>query len=109
MRPIDADALLEKAYIPNTKILNGWWHKETLEDVRNAPTIEPKCGRWIEDAVTYYTELKNRGLGVDEYAPYFVDDIACSCCMAKYSVIDNETQFFKFCPNCGAKMEKSDD
>lgn len=51
---------------------------------------QPKIGRWIEDAKTYYEELKKRGLVVDEYTPYFTDD--------------NETQFFKHCPNCGAKM-----
>lgn len=77
MRPIDADALLEKAYIPNTKILNGWWHKETLEDVRNAPTIEPKCGRWIEDG--HYERCSECGEPTNEYHNY--------------------------CPNCGARME----
>ena len=69
------------------------------------PEIEPKTGHWIEEAKTYYEELKKRSLGVDEYMPYFTDDIACSECLAKYSVLDNETQFFKYCPNCGAKME----
>ena len=67
---------------------------------------EPKIGHWIDDAKTYYEELKKRGLGVDEYTPYFTDDIACSECLAKYSVLDNETQFFKYCPNCGAKMNE---
>lgn len=70
------------------------------------PEIEPKTGHWIEDAKTYYEELKKRSLGVDEYTPYFTDDIACSECLAKYSVLDNETQFFKYCPNCGARMEE---
>ena len=67
---------------------------------------KPKTGHWIEDAKTYYEELIKKGLGVDEYTPYFTDDIACSECLAKYSVLDNETQFFKHCPNCGAKMER---
>ena len=71
--------------------------------------LEPKRGRWIEDAKTYYEELNKRELGVDEYTPYFIDDIACSECLAKYSTIDNETQFFKFCPNCGARMENEDE
>ena len=65
---------------------------------------EPKTGHWIDDAKTYYEELNKRGLRVDEYTPYFTDDIACSECLAKYSILDNETQFFKHCPNCGAKM-----
>jgi len=74
--------------------------------VVNEPSVTPqsKIGYWIENAKTYYEELYKRGLGVDEYTPYFTDDIACSECLAKYSVIDNETQFFKHCPNCGAQM-----
>ncbi len=78
-----------------------------IEDVlNNLPSVtpQPKTGHWIEDAKTYYEELEKRGLGVDEYTPYFTDDIACSECLAKYSNIDNETQFFKYCPNCGARM-----
>ena len=71
----------------------------TLVNLPSAqPEIEPKTGHWIEDTKTYY--------GVDEYTPYFTDDIACSECLAKYSVLDNETQFFKYCPNCGAKMKE---
>lgn len=74
------------------------------------PSVTPELikGRWIEDAKTYYEELNKRGLRVDEYTPYFTDDIACSECLAKYSVLDNETQFFKYCPNCGAKTEVDD-
>lgn len=78
------------------------------EELRALPSIQPKTGHWIEDAKTYYGELKKRSLGVDEYTPYFTDDIACSECLAKYSVLDNETQFFKYCPNCGARMESED-
>lgn len=77
--------------------------KRLLNDIPPAE-VERKTGEWIEDAKTYYEQLNERGLGVDEYTPYFVDDIACSVCLAKYSTIDNETQFFKYCPNCGAKM-----
>lgn len=76
------------------------------EKIKKLPSAQPerKRGTWIEDAKTYYEQLNERGLRVDEYTPYFTDDIACSVCLAKYSMIDNETQFFKFCPNCGADM-----
>lgn len=98
MRPIDADALLEKAYIPNTKILNGWWHKETLEDVRNAPTIEPKqkTGRWEERE--WFT---NDGWSIDEWQIE-----RCSECN-KYLTTPFRYYFFhhNYCPYCGAKME----
>ena len=75
-----------------------------VEDIQKLPSVTRQTGEWITDARTYYEELNKRGLGVDEYTPYFTDDIACSACLAKYNTIDNETEFFKFCPNCGAKM-----
>lgn len=84
-----------------------------LNGIKTMPSVTPKQktgqGHWITEAQTYYEELKKRGLGVDEYTPYFTDDIACSECLAKYSTLDNETQFFKHCPNCGAKMEESEE
>ena len=75
-----------------------------IDEQPTADVRENVKGEWIEDAETYYKALNERGLLEDEYSPYFVDDIACSECLAKFSVIDNETQFFKYCPNCGAKM-----
>jgi len=59
-------------------------------------------GHWIETALEYYEMINEKGGGVDENTPYFVDDIACSECLAKFSVIDNETERFDFCPNCGS-------
>ena len=96
---------------------DGWW-TGTTQDVEEllkslqSTQPQPKTGYWIGDAKTYYEELNKRGLGVDEYTPYFTDDIACSECLAKYSMLDNETQFFKHCLNCGCRMieeqERSD-
>ena len=98
MRLIDKDELARKL---NT----GMNIIEVAQTIMDMPTIEErKTGKWIEDAKTYYEQLNERGLRVDEYTPYFTDDIACSVCLAKYSTLDNETQFFKFCPNCGADM-----
>ena len=65
-------------------------------------------GKWIEDAETFYKAVNEYGGGVDENTPYFTDDIACSKCLAKFSVIDNETERFDFCPNCGANMRGGD-
>jgi len=67
---------------------------------------EPKqrTGHWIEDAETYYKAIYERGCEPDENTPIFLDDIACSECLAKFSVIDNETERFECCPHCGAKM-----
>ena len=59
-------------------------------------------GHWIENAQEYYEMINEKGGGVDENTPYFTDDIACSECLAKFSVIDNETERFDFCPKCGS-------
>lgn len=71
-------------------------------------SAEPKTGEWIEDAETFYKAVNEYDGGVDENTPYFTDDIACSKCLAKFSVIDNETERFDFCPNCGADMRGGD-
>jgi len=81
---------------------DGERFKEYIKKLPPVTPQEPRKGHWITDAKTYYEELNKRGLGVDEYTPYFTDDIACSECLAKYSMLDNETQFFKYCPNCGS-------
>lgn len=63
---------------------------------------EPKIGHWIETAEEYYKAVNEKGGGVNEDTEYFTDDIACSECLAKFSVIDNEAERFDFCPCCGS-------
>ena len=83
---------------------------EIVEDlcIRKEPSVNPqeqKIGHWIETAEEYYKAVNEYGGGVNEYTQYFLDDdIACSVCLAMYSVIDNETERFDFCPSCGSKM-----
>lgn len=80
---------------------------DVIELLKELPTAEPerKTGHWIEDAESYYRAVNDKGGGVNEDTPYFTDDIACSECLAMFSVIDNCTEAFNYCPNCGAKME----
>ena len=66
-------------------------------------------GEWIESPEEYYSAINERGGGVDENTDYFVDDIACPFCLAKFSTIDNETERFGFCPECGADMRGNTD
>ena len=81
------------------------YHNEVLDFIIGVLKQEPKTGHWIETAEEYYKAVNEYGGGVNENTPYFVDDIACSECLAKYSVIDNEIERFDHCPSCGAKME----
>ena len=95
MRPIDADALKEKArvWIPHydaSVVMNLFDLIDNLAD--NMPTIEPKKGKWISN----------------------VGGFSCSNC--GYQTDDDEIgnwdiTFGKwvYCPHCGARMERSEE
>lgn len=111
-RLIDADTLMKAMYHRafetdgDTMWQSGCWvrYRAIEQVVKEQPTIDPKKGKWIEDAETYYKAVNEKGGGVNENTPIFTDDIACSECLALFSVIDNETENFNYCPNCGADM-----
>lgn len=92
--------------------IREWCPYDRQEEIIKALKRELKSGHWIETAEEYYKAINEKGGGVNENTPYFTDDIACSECLAKFSVIDNETERFICCPNCGARMfeqqERSD-
>ena len=86
----------------------GGDHAEFIRMSIEALEQEPKTGHWIETAEEYYKAVNEYGGGVNDDTPYFVDDIACSECLSMFSVIDNETERFDYCPHCGAKMESEE-
>lgn len=90
MRLIDADALLD--CIPycdancTSKISKVGAIADMVMLISEAPTIEAEPvvhGRWAED----------------------LEDIICSECGCSWNLIDNCTETFNYCPNCGAKMD----
>lgn len=60
--------------------------------IAQLPTIEPKRGKWI-----YKTQNVKGGKG-QTYGKW-----QCSCCKKK------EPRRRGYCPNCGAKMERSEE
>ena len=95
MRLIDADALREKA--TNAKKYDPEMMVVGLGYVFSAPTIDPvKHGRWLNFYGNYSTA-------------------ECSCCGSCFEVTFDEEanaalwagflEFYKFCPNCGARMD----
>lgn len=98
-RYIDADALKAKYEQMLPEIGDGY-HKETLQDVlfelEYAPTISPDelrgVGKWVSKTMSVpnaHGQTYNRW--------------GCSVCKAKFKSRTN------YCPNCGAKMEVSED
>ena len=104
MRLIDADELKkkfsERSYWTYTHehgdaIPIGW----IMSGIDHAPTVEPKQGKWDE---------------IRE--PFGWDDILsarCSVCGESYPYpeetgFNDIVEMFKYCPNCGAKMEAGD-
>lgn len=95
MRLIDADALFPNGvFIVNadypTKSLD-----ELLHRIWNAPTIEAepvKHGKWIKSKDDWFS----------------LDFIQCSLCHEEWCIEVEEgvvTTSYKYCPNCGAKMD----
>ena len=92
VRLIDAGALLKKVY--------GWFNRDPQEadsqddmaaslamEIDAAPTIDPvRHGRWE----------------MDSDRP---DTIICTDCDAGFDVWKHESKDFRFCPNCGARMD----
>lgn len=85
MRLIDADEIKET--IRRTKLVK--WQKAiiwALIDMHKTVDAVPvRHGRWIECH--------------DDS-----DWIVCSECGKPFNIIDNCTEEFKYCPNCGARM-----
>ena len=87
MRLIDADAL--KKEVDNFQnCYNGWsdtYDKAyIIEAIEEAPTIEPKRGKWVADIEHQY-------------------HYRCSNCGI---LAESECKIWNFCPNCGADMRK---
>lgn len=89
--------------IPFTKRLMQKWHEENknfmqcesaIERLPAADVVPVRHGRWIE-----YPECLRF-----ENA-YSDDHIVCSECHEVFSILDNCTEAFNYCPNCGAKMD----
>ena len=99
--------MAEKEYIERDKAIDacfdGWNNNahDCAENIRSIPTADVRPvarGRWIEfpAALTYK----------DEYCD---THIVCSACEAVFDIMDNDTERFYFCPNCGAMMGVSFD
>lgn len=84
MRPIDADEVL-------ARIENPYQRAEIARWLRDAPTIEPKKGKWVKE---YWNGEHTR---------------KCSACNITQTVTTYRGKVnFNYCPYCGADMRGDD-
>ena len=86
-----ANHFINSAGEPSTE----WYCVEDM--IENAPAVDAVPvvhGRWI----SYPECLAFEGAYHDEH-------IVCSACHSVWNIIDNDTERFDYCPNCGAKMD----
>lgn len=101
-RYIDADALKAKYEQMIPEIGDGY-HKETLQDVlfelEYATTISPDEVRGVGHWVT-----EQEAIDANDYS---LRDTCSVCGRCDWDC--TESASFKYCPNCGARMEVSED
>lgn len=100
MRLIDADAIIKeiKERNPDDVSYEDAW---AITCIEHAPTIDPqrKTGKWIHGR-----EIAREMIG-DCTTAIFYDGWTCSECGC---LVEKEREpWYKYCPNCGAKMEGS--
>ena len=66
--------------------------------------LQPKLTRSVVRRVLMQTNSVNTKFGVWEEADDG-DGVVCSVCREDFCTIIHETERFKYCPNCGVKME----
>lgn len=69
--------------------------------IEQRPTAEPKRGRWIIGNKTSVFDLE----GVKTWAVR----LTCSECLFSLNFVEGHTAQYRFCPQCGAKMENNDE
>ena len=99
-RLIDADALLNnvKRAVRTDDLATTIAVGICKEHINEMPTIDAVPvvhGHWIS-----YPEC----LAYDE--AYLDIHIVCSNCKDVWNIIDNEADYFDYCPHCGAKMDE---
>lgn len=74
------------------------WTDEHLEELTNDFIIIPK-----DEPTADVQEVKHGKWIMSSDRP---DTIICSVCSVGYDVWKHEAKDFKYCPNCGARMDK---
>lgn len=99
MRPIDADAL--KKWVEEYNASNwGIPQDELIYAIGSAPTIEPvKHGKWILQDTSYWRATHAGDVQVNRV------NLKCPFCGWR----NYERKEYNYCPNCGERVERSEE
>ena len=89
----DADGYPIEDYDEKQKYAEDW-----INSIPAADVVPVVYGEWIE----YPECLQYDGAYCD-------DDIVCSACGSVWNIVDNCTEYFDYCPQCGARMRGSNE
>lgn len=124
MRLIDADQIHHAKYHGIAEIYpsdvdveaykRGWNDAlDAVADPSCSPTIDAvpvRQGEWIqEDIINVYEAPKNK---YDALRPYFLSIAQCSkckCYVYDFNAVDKIKVLYRYCPNCGATMERKEE
>lgn len=82
----------------NPNLIDDWLAYAVEDTIDDAPTIDPvKHGRWITVSDGYGNGVATASI------------CECSLCKDTIWVYKNDKRKWKFCPNCGARMEKGEE
>lgn len=88
--------------------IDPYWDMFKVKELDRAPKWD---GHTPYDAIERIGALSCEGYREQKVGEWkqqlrpYEDEIVCSSCGASFNVIDNCTETFNFCPNCGAWME----
>lgn len=87
---VAVETMLENAQIITDGEYCGYCTEDVnLNEIPAANVAEVRHGRWVEASDG--------------------DGVVCSECGTDFCTMIHETEKFRFCPNCGARMDKEDE
>ena len=98
IRPIDANALGKDIITLEPFVLNDDEKCDVLREIRHQPTLDlaPVVhGEWIDEIEPNAVTASGREVHV----------FRCSACDFTWANKTTVLHYFKYCPNCGAKMD----
>ena len=103
---ISRDAVINKAYTLDLSDLSEWYkfvkdiqmNVVDVEDIKTLPSVQQPTAKWVGE----YGELYDDVMIATTNCSHCKESVVTKMVIPKHFEIDFE---YKYCPNCGAKME----